>query len=314
MTGDPEAILASGGSCALADRWGLIEADGADAASFLQSQLTQEVASLDAAQARLAGYCSPKGRLLATFVVWRPAADAFRLACSTDLLAPTLKRLSMYVLRAKCRLVDASAQVTLHGLAGTSARRWVCEAAGEAPAVWQRVQAAAGAVIRLPDAATGIDRYLWAGPAGQAPPLPALDPQAWAWLEVGAGVARIVQATADAFVPQMVNLELTGGVDFGKGCYPGQEVVARSQYRGTLKRRLQAFDAAAPLTAGDELFHSADPGQPAGQVVLAASWGGRHAVLASVKTAALEGGELAAGAARTPLSLAALPYPVPPAG
>lgn len=307
---EPDPILAAGGGCALGGRWGAIRAVGPDAAAFLQSQLTQEVAKLGPADARLAGYCSPKGRLLATFVVWQPAAQEYLLACSADLLPATLKRLAMYVLRAKCRLTDASAELALHGLAGASALQWL---QGAAPAAaWQLGAAHGGWAIRLPDAAGGIARLLWAAPSEAGhPELPALDAQAWAWLEVRSGVARIAAATADAFVPQMVNLELTGGVDFRKGCYPGQEVVARSQYRGTLKRRLHAFWSDAPLAAGDELFHSADPGQPAGQVVLAATWSGRHALLASVKTAVLEGGTLHAGAAT--LSPAALPYPVPAA-
>ena len=101
------------------------------------------------------------------------------------------------------------------------------------------------------------------------PPLPALDAAAWRWLEVRSGVPRIVAATAEQFVPQMVNLELVGGVNFQKGCYPGQEVVARSQYRGTLKRRAFAVGGAAAMQPGQEIFHGADPGQPAGMVVLA---------------------------------------------
>src|SRR5215217_1137119 len=103
-----------GGVCRLADR-GVIRALGADAATFLQSQLTNDVASLDAASARLAGFCSAKGRLQASFVVWRPADDEFFLSCPASVLAPTLKRLSMFVLRAKCKLSDASEETALFG-------------------------------------------------------------------------------------------------------------------------------------------------------------------------------------------------------
>src|SRR5450756_1132982 len=83
--------------------WGVIRARGEDAGSFLNGQLTQEALKLDIGQARLAGYCSPKGRLLASFVIWRSSADEMLLACSADLLAATLKRLSMFVMRAKCK-------------------------------------------------------------------------------------------------------------------------------------------------------------------------------------------------------------------
>jgi folate-binding protein YgfZ len=288
------------------DDWGVIRASGADAASFLHGQLTQDVLHLDGAHARLAGYCSVKGRLLASFVMWRRAPEEILLACSADLLPGVLKRLSMFVLRAKCKLTDASAEWPLWGLAG--------EAAAAAPAtVWARRSVGAADLLRLPDAVVdgrAVARALWAGaetPAGA--PLPA---DAWRWLEVHSGVARITAATSEQFVPQMINLELVGGVNFQKGCYPGQEVVARSQYRGTLKRRGQIVAAATALQPGQEVFHSADPGQPAGMVVMAGAWGEHHAALVELKLAALEGGSLHAGAADGPaLGLSTLPYAIP---
>ncbi len=292
------------GAVRLSD-WGVIRAQGADATSFLHGQLTQDVTHLDGRHARLAGYCSPKGRLLATFVMWRHADDEILLACSADLLPATLKRLSMFVLRAKCKLGDASAEWPLYGLAGASADVLVGTVVSAEP--WSRGEHGAAQVIRLPDA-SGISRFLWAGPQG--PPLAGLELDVWRWLEVRSGVARVVAANAEQFVPQMLNLELLDGVDFQKGCYPGQEVVARSQYRGTLKRRTYLMDSAGALTDGMEVFDSADPGQPAGRVVLAASLpGGPHAALVELKMAALEGGELRAGGATGALlSPAALPY------
>lgn len=292
------------GAAPLAGRWGVICVEGADAAAFLHGQLTQDVEHLDAAQARLAGYCSAKGRLLATFVAWRPAADRVLLAGSADLLAPTLKRLQMFVLRSKCRLRDASAELPLWGLAGASAEAWL---GAQAPVeAWGSAHVGASAVIRLPDG-DGVARFLC---AGAEPPLPPLDGAAWDWLEVRAGVPRVVRATVEQFVPQMVNLELVGGVNFQKGCYPGQEVVARSQYRGTTKRRMALFETSAALAPGAEVFHAADATQPAGMVVLAASLApDRHCALVSVKTSALDGGPLRAGAAE--LTVAVLPYPLP---
>ncbi|MDO9072756.1 MAG: folate-binding protein [Rubrivivax sp.] len=288
------------------DDWGVIRASGADTASFLHGQLTQDVLHLDEAHARLAGYCSVKGRLLASFVMWRRGPDEILLACSADLLPGVLKRLSMFVLRAKCKLSDASAEWPLWGLAG--------DAAAAAPAtVWARGSAGAADLLRLPDAAIqgrAVPRAMWAGT--EAPAGAPLDADAWRWLEVHSGVARISAATAEQFVPQMVNLELVGGVNFQKGCYPGQEIVARSQYRGTLKRRGHVVEAAVPLQPGQEVFHSADPGQPAGMVVLAGAWAGRHAALVELKLAALESGSLHAGAADGPvLTPAALPYAFP---
>jgi len=161
--------------------------------------------------------------------------------------------------------------------------------------------------VRLPDA-DGHERYLWAAPAGSAAPaLPALPLEVWREGEVASAVPRVEAATVDQFVPQMLNFELVGGVDFKKGCYPGQEIVARSQYRGTIKRRSFLFECAVPANAGQEIFHSGDPGQPAGLVVNAAGL----RVLAEVKLAALESGSLHLGAAGGPvLARQPMPYDV----
>ena len=294
----------------LAD-WGVIRAHGDDAAVFLHGQLTQDVEHLDADHARLAGYCSPKGRLLASFVVVRPAADALLLACSADLLPATLKRLSMFVLRARCKLADATSSQELWGLAGEAAQSWLAAAAPGAP--WQRRPFGDGSVVRLPNGA-GASRFLLLQPAGATPPpLPALDPRSWEWLEVQSAVARIVAATADRFVPQMLNYELLGGVDFRKGCYPGQEVVARSQYRGTVKRRAMLFDADATAQPGDEVFHDDDPTQPAGLVAnVGVGPDGRTSALVEVKLAAVQSGTLHLRSPDGPLLRPAqLPYALP---
>lgn len=300
------------GAVRLAD-WGLILARGADAASFLHSQLTQAVQGLPPDRAKPAGYCSPKGRLLASFVIWQADAETVALACSADLLSPTLKRLSMFVLRARCKLSDETASLPLWGLAGEAAGAWLGAEAAAASA-WKAGAAAAlpGARwIRLPDAA-GVPRWLLAAPADtDALPLPSLPAASWDWLEVRSAVPRVVAATADHFVPQMVNLELVGGVDFQKGCYPGQEVVARSQYRGTLKRRMVLCDADGPLVPGTDVHHSSDPEQPAGEVVLAAAGPeGRWSALVEVKLAMLsaDGRFSSAGIGLWPQ---ALPYPLP---
>jgi folate-binding protein YgfZ len=290
------------------DHWGIIRARGDDAATFLHSQLTTDFASLHAGDVRLAGYCSAKGRLQASFVAWRDAGGDVLLACARSVLPATLKRLSMFVLRARCKLSDATAEFVLQGVAGPQAAEL---GAGLRP--WRASQGAAATVIRLPDAA-GRARAWHVVPAGIAPLPDSLAPGVWQWLEVQSGVPLIEAATTDAFVPQMLNLELLGGVDFGKGCYPGQEVVARSQYRGTIKRRMFLFDVDAPAAAGQEVFHSEDPAQPAGLVVNAAAdpAGGGCAALVEVKLAALGGGTLHLGsAAGAVLRQRALPYALP---
>jgi folate-binding protein YgfZ len=310
-------VLAAPAAVRLTD-WGVIRARGEDAATFLHGQLTQDTQSLAPGQARLAGYCSPKGRLLASFVVWRAAPDEILLACSADLLAPTLKRLSMFVLRAKCKLSDASGEIALWGLVIPKAAGAMPPSVSgiELPPAPLEMRVADGrTAIRLADAG-GCARVLWATPADAGPALAPAPKAAWDWLEVQAAVPRIVARTSDAFVPQMVNLELVGGVNFQKGCYPGQEIVARSQYRGTVKRRMFLAEGDAAAEAGAEVFAADDPSQPAGQVVLAASLEGaggtRHAALVEAKRALADAGALRLGAADGPaLRLQPLPYELP---
>jgi len=186
-----------------------------------------------------------------------------------------------------------------------------------------KVDDPSGTLIRMPDAA-GLLRYLWVGPkeAVQAR-LAKLDdavkrvsPAVWDWLDIRAGEPRITQAVSEQFVPQMVNYDVLGGVNFRKGCYPGQEIVARSQYRGTIKRRTSLANVAGELgdiAAGAELFHSDDPGQPCGMVVnVAWSPDGGVDMLVEIKLAALEAGSVHLGAADGPtLTFLPLPYSLP---
>jgi hypothetical protein len=280
---------------------GVIRAQGADAANFLHGQLTQDVALQTTAQARLAGYCSAKGRLLASFVVIKRDADDLLLVCPRDLLAPTLKRLSMFVLRAKAKLTDASAEWQVGGLAGPA----VPPALPDAP--WAHVREADASLVRLP-AGAGVPRALWLAPQGQPQPGAAVLPLAhWQWLDVASGVATVSAPVVDAFVPQMLNYESVGGVNFKKGCYPGQEVVARSQFRGTLKRRAYVVHADGELQPGQEVFHESDAEQPCGTVVQAAPApnGGFDAIV-SMQVSAAQGGALRSGGHT--LALLPLPY------
>ena len=301
--------ISIGGVCRLADR-GVIRASGPDAATFLQSQLTNDVASLDAGSACLAGFCSAKGRLQASFIVWRPADDEFLLSCSSSILAPTLKRLSMFVLRAKCKLSDASDALAVFGVAGASASAMLADLR-----VWQLRRHGAATLLRVPDAAGEQRAWLVASGSEEVDvaAAPVMTLASWNWLEVASGIVTIDAWTVDRFVPQMVNFELVGGVDFQKGCYPGQEVVARSQYRGTTKRRTLLFDCDALPAAGQDVFAGGASGEPAGTVANAAPHpvhaGG--SALVEVRLAAL-GEELRLGAADGPLlRRRELPYSVP---
>ncbi len=217
-------------------RYGLLSVTGADARAFLHAQLTNDIEHLPAERAALAGWCSAKGRLLATFLVV-PAPDGFLLQLARDLAAPVARRLSMFVLRSKVRITDASDAWAQYG-------------------VWD-------ADLRQPDVAwsgnratvkVGEGRYLQLLPKEEDLEKPNADEAQWALQEIRAGRPLITAATQDQFVPQMVNLEQIGGVDFKKGCYPGQEIVARAQYRGQVKRRMVRAHAPAgvQLAPGQE--------------------------------------------------------------
>lgn len=286
---------------------GVIRAEGPDAANFLNAQLTQDFALLGPAEARLAALCTAKGRVIASFIGIKPQPDRVLLVCSRDILAATLKRLSMYVLRAKVKLSDASDEFALHGLAGSaltsngvdaSAPPGLCIAVGDAHVV----------TLYPSD---GVPRGLWIAPAASAAPQgAALDPSLWPWSEVRSGIVTLTTPVVEAFVPQMLNYESVGGVNFKKGCYPGQEIVARSQFRGTLKRRTYLVQANAPVTAGQEVFAGNDAEQPVGTVAQAAAApNGGWAALISIQIAAIDAGGLHAGAADGPaLTVEPLPY------
>ncbi|RZL04236.1 MAG: folate-binding protein [Rubrivivax sp.] len=314
---DPKAL---DGAAALS-HLGIISAEGPDAASFLHGQLSQDTNHQTADQARLAAFCSPKGRMQASFVTLRPQAESFWLITDAQVLPTVLKRLSMFVMRSKARLSDASGALSLIGLVGPTAERLLGEAALSQS--WQAAPHAAsgGQLLRLPEV-LNAPRGVWIGPVAQAQALasalPALPLTTWQWLDVMSGVVRIEPATVDQFVPQMVNYELVGGVHFHKGCYPGQEIVARSQYRGTLKRRTFLLHGHAPMQAGQEVFSKADPSQPAGLVANAAaipSSDGQpstaFSALVELKWQALDQGWHLAAADGPALSLGTMPYEVP---
>ena len=312
------ADLAAGFVAAVTSH-GLIAVTGDDAATFLHNQLTNDVEHLGSDQARLAGYCSPKGRLQATFLVWRSAETIF-LQLPRALQAPLQKRLSMFVLRAKAKLADVTDAHAVLGFGGAAAESALQAMFGTLPAApYGKIDHELGTLIRLADT-LGTPRYQWlttpekaqlAWPklAGQLTPAGA---DGWQLAAIHAGVPDITASTQDQFVPQMVNFELLGGVNFKKGCYPGQEIVARSQYLGKLKRRaaLAGIDAAAQ--AGDEVFAVTDPGQPCGMVVNAAPNGaGGVDALVEIKLAALADGDIRLGSAAGPvLRFQPMPYPL----
>lgn len=270
---------------------GLLSCTGDDARTFLQAQLTNGIEDLAEGEARRAGWCSAKGRLLALFLVV-PQQGGFLLQVSRDIAPPVAKRLSMFVLRAKAKVADVSDAWTQYGLWGETAETRLAQLGLPVPQGELKVTHAQGiAVVRV-----GAQRFLILAPAAQRGRLSSLALEqgeaSWALQEIRSGLPQVVQATQEEFVPQMVNLERLGAVDFKKGCYPGQEIVARTQYRGVLKRRMARARVSAPAAAGDDLYADEFAGQASGKVVAAAAVaGGGSELLAVVQISALEGGQ-----------------------
>ncbi len=305
---------------------GIIRVAGAEAAKFLQGQLTQDVQLMGLSEVRRAAWCSAKGRMLASFIVLKPSHDEILLICSTDLLSATLKRLSMFVMRAKCVLSDVSGDFHLCGLAGSALidllQNTPEKIANYDGLTMTLVKNAHNTLVVMPfDAASTqntsyFPRALWLAPVLQAlPDAPVLSLEDWNWLDVMAGVATISAPIADAFVPQMLNYESVGGVNFKKGCYPGQEVVARSQFRGTLKRRAFVVHSRSQIETGQEVYLSNAADQPCGMVAQQSpNPSGGYSAIVSLQISAVEAAKSGAASLQlgspngAALVLAELPY------
>ena len=285
---------------------GVIRALGEDAANFLHNQLTQDVLLMKADQCHLGAFCNAKGRMQASFVYCKPSPDEVLLVCRRDLIAQTVKRLSMFVLRAKVKLTDATADFHLLGLAGNSLSSLVTKISQEAGAhtssqelstaqqAWRCIplESAQAHVLTLYPAMGQPRALMLASSAPDLSQYPALDPSHWQLGEVMSGIAWVELATFEAFVPQMLNYESVDGVNFKKGCYPGQEVVARSQFRGTLKRRAYVVQSAGAISAGQEIFTSDALDQPCGLVAQVATVNDQTYAIVELQTSAVDENKL----------------------
>jgi folate-binding protein YgfZ len=288
------------------DHLGVIRIAGDDAAKFIHGQLTQDFALLGQETARLCAFCSAKGRMQASFIGFKRPNGDILLVGSADLVPATAKRLSMFVMRAKAKVTDATAEFSICGLAG-NAIKVIADGTNSA---WAKADLEEATVVNLYPA-LGINRQLWVAPVGSNPPAGDVIARGlWAWGEVHSGVATLSAPLVEAFVPQMLNYESVGGVNFKKGCYPGQEVVARSQFRGTLKRRAYLVHCADEMQAGQSIFAPDDSEQPVAAVVQAAAApsGGFDAII-SGQTSAIDAGALHLGDSAGPqLFVLPLPY------
>lgn len=316
---DPAAAFRAARDAAFAARLpgvAFLEAEGADTATFLQGQLSNDAAALAPGRAQWTTYNSPKGRMLATLLLWRPlAGDAWRMALPAELAEPIRKRLSMFVLRSKVKL--AAIDLAAIGVGGPGAARSIRAALGLDVATLGVASREGVEAIGLPDG-----RILLVAPASRidaiaarfAPAAEAADESAWRWLGIRAGVAEVRAATQERHVAQAANWDANGGLSFTKGCYPGQEVIARMQHLGILKERAHPFHSdGAPPAPATPLYSQAFGEQACGSVVdaVALPEGGSD-FLAVVQTKAVDADDLRLGAPDGPgVARLPLPYELP---
>jgi len=316
--GEPAAELLSAQSATILaplSDIGLIRVAGEDATAFLNNLLTNDVKGLLPSGVHRNGLCSPKGRLLATFLIWYEGADLM-MALSADLHAAILKKLSMYVLRSKVKLSDASDERMLIGLSGPEAAKALAELGPLMPELLRVASVEQGQVMRLGEqsyllaADAAAAEGIWTKLATRAHPVGLA---AWHWLEILAGIPIVTAATQEEFIPQMINFDLIGGVSFKKGCYPGQEIVARTHYLGKIKRRMYRahLDTGFPA-AGTSLYAPETGDQSCGRVVRSApAPQGGNDLLAVIQSSCAEAGEVHLDSPSGPrLSFQPLPYPV----
>lgn len=258
--------------------YSLIEASGDDVVEFLQGQLTNDIKLVTDNQGQLSAYCNPKGRILASFRIFMRNNHYF-LRLHSDILETTLKRLRMFVMRSKVELVDSSDELSRMGIAGTNASHKLSTLFSTLPEnADESLTDDDMTIIKLPGA---LPRYEVHGSLAKVKALweklqdeaVAIGENSWNLLTIRAGIPEIVADTVEAFVPQMVNLQAINSLSFTKGCYPGQEVVARMHYLGKLKRRLflASVETETLPLPGQPVMTSAEKEEKAGQIV-SASW------------------------------------------
>ena len=306
--------------CALMDlsELGSIAVSGPEAEDFLQGQITSDTTRLSDTHTQLGSHCSPKGRMLASFRLFK-LNDVIYLQLPRSRVQAMVQRLSMYLLRTKATVEDASDRLVAIAVAGECAPELLATRFGSVPDQDDGLARNGDcALIRI---SGPVPRFQVLGTAAAmeaiwdqlAETATILNSDYWALLDIRAGIPSVYPQTIEAFVPQMTNLQLIDGVSFKKGCYTGQEVVARMQYLGKLKRRMYRASARVedPPLPGDELHcPTSKSAQATGWVVDArANRDGECELLVVVEINAVETGEVRLGDANGPLlSISDPPY------
>jgi folate-binding protein YgfZ len=251
---------------------GLLEISGADRMAFLQGQLTNDINLLTGSNAHYTGYCNPKGRLLALFLAFTHD-ERVHLQLPKELIESISKRLKMYVLRSKVTIEDTSERIIKIGINGLNAPELLQPLFNSLPQTpFDLTHSDQGTLLKLPGATPRFEIFtdyenaqkIW---STLAPDVKAVGAPCWEWLEIQAGIPDVTLKTQEEFVPQMLNLDLLGGINFKKGCYTGQEIVARTHYLGKVKRRTQLAHIASESApeVGDDLYDGAQ--QAIGKIV-----------------------------------------------
>lgn len=298
-------------------RFGTLRVSGEEAQAFLQNLLSNDIRQVSMSRAQFSSLNSPKGRVVATLLIWRDGDD-YLLQLPRELCEPIRKKLSMYVLRAKVKIADASDEIISLGLSGEQAQAILAPQYGELPQLpLDTIRTGQGSVIRIGDTRFQLNtspqqaQMLWPALSLKAQPVGSV---CWDWLDIRSGTPSILPQTQEQFVAQMANLDLIGAVNFKKGCYPGQEIVARMQYLGKLKRRmyLAHLDSGAAPQPGDELFSADMEDQASGMIVNAApAPAGGYDVLAVVQIGSRESQAIHHRSLQgAVLQFLALPYPL----
>ena len=317
------SVALTGNVFADLSHYSLVAVHGEDARDFLQGQFSNDMRRIDAGHSLLNAYCTPKGRMLANFRVFQHG-DSFYLRMPSSMVETTVKRLRMFVLRSRVTIEDSVDTFIAIGLSGPGVEDELARASGLTPPVRndEVVRNDHLLAIRVPGIHPRFELYadfdaacrIWnalnvdCAPVGAGP---------WNLLEIQAGLPTIHPETVEAFVPQMANMQLVDGVSFKKGCYPGQEVVARMQYLGKLKRRMylaRVPDGSEPAI-GQDLYDAAGDDQSVGRVMDAEVHpDGGHSLLVVLQIASAEQGDVRLGAKDGPaLHYEQLPYPFPAA-
>ena len=295
---------------------GLLEISGADAVSFLQGQVTNDVNLLTGNNAHFSGYCSPKGRLLALFLAFKHY-DHLHLQLNRALLEPIMKRLKMYVMRSKVDIKDVSDSIIKFGINGPNAHELLLPLFSQIPTQdYELVSLDNGAILKLPTIA-GHSRYQVFTDSNNAPLLfdalkadcQLVGKPCWDWLDIQSGIPEVMPKTQEQFVPQMLNLDLLNGINFKKGCYTGQEIVARTHYLGKVKRRTYLATIASNIAPieGDKILDNAN--SDVGQVVrVAPNQAGTFDALLELRIEAKQAGNLTWNNAA--IHIKPLPYPL----